>query len=304
VQRTARPTVTFPDYYSATRELVLTLLQSGDHPIYLDLLSGIGGDAVSHATAVSQLALTLGIRLEQYLINQRKRLPPKHAREVVNLGVAAMLHDIGKSRLPPELQSRSGIDVPEDPSQRAEWESHVTIGADLLRHGIEPSAVAAVAHHHQHFDGSGFPSWQRQGILGRPPQGTEIHVFARILLVADMYDRLTLTEHGRRWPVEILHLLRTRYSAWIDPVILQMLPKVVPPFPPGSRVTLSDGSRGIVIKSDPDNPYWPVVRRMVDDKMKLAEEVTRTGKDTGLAIRELSGVNVEKFVPAPEKAAA
>jgi len=66
-------------------------------------------DAISHATAVAQLSVTMGLRLEQYLIRERSRLPARHAREVVNLGVGAMLHDIGKTKLQPEVQALDGL---------------------------------------------------------------------------------------------------------------------------------------------------------------------------------------------------
>lgn len=306
VQQQARPTVTFTDYYIATRELVLTVMQQGDYPVYLDLIShSMGLDAVEHATAVAQLSITLGIRLEQYLIRQRSRLAMKHAREVVNLGVGAMLHDVGKAKLAEDLQTCSGVNPPEDPSALIEWEAHPQIGADMLRHGIEASAVATVAQHHQHYDGSGFPAVPHRGTLPKPREGRDIHVFARILLAADLYDRLSVDPQARkkRWPVEILHLMQTQYWGWMDPQVAAMLPKVIPPFPPGTRVTLTDGTRAIVTVIDPDQPYWPTVRRVVDGKLKLAEESIPLSRESGLYIKRMGGIDVEPFLPMAAEAA-
>ena len=307
VQHASHLTVTFTDYYVATRELVLTLMQTGEHPIYLDLLSGsLGVDAISHATAVAQLSVTMGLRLEQYLIRERSRLPARHAREVVNLGVGAMLHDIGKTRLASDVQALDALCPIEDESKRIAWQAHPAIGADMLRHGVEASAIAAVAHHHQHFDGTGFPVMHRTGHAPKGRVASQIHVYARIILAADLYDHLTIVPgfKRRRWPVEILHILRTQYWEWLDPHILEMLPRIIPPFPPGTRVTLSDQTIAVVTVMDPSEPYYPTVQRIVDGRMKLAGDPIKLSAQSELRIRSLGGVNVEQMVPEPSAAFA
>jgi HD-GYP domain-containing protein (c-di-GMP phosphodiesterase class II) len=185
----------------------------------------------------------------------------------VNLGVAGMLHDIGKMKLPEPLQRRSATDPklgPEHRELRRQWESHPRLGYDMLRGGIESSAAAAVLHHHQHFDGSGFPKMiVRRGSVGEPLQGTRIHVFGRILLAADLYERLTLTPGGqRRSTVHILHLMRTQYAGRLDPQILRVLPSIIPPYPPGAQLKLSDGTLAAVVEFNPREPYYPRVRRL------------------------------------------
>ena len=152
-----RPAVSYIDYYSATREMVCTLLAQGQHPVYLDQMAHLGIDAIGHAAAVAHLSLLLGLKLQRYLIDQRNRLPVHHAKEVVNLGVGGMLHDMGKLKLPESLQNHSTVDAPEDATQRALWETHAQLGFELIHNGVEASAASAVLHHHQHYDGSGFP---------------------------------------------------------------------------------------------------------------------------------------------------
>jgi HD-GYP domain-containing protein (c-di-GMP phosphodiesterase class II) len=298
VQKTARPTVSFADYYAATRELIVTLLQNGEHPIYMDILwQRMGEDAVMHATTVAHMALTLGVRLQTYVVKQRPRLTPRHAREVTNLGVAAMLHDIGKSRLAERLRGYTAIRAPEEESCRLDWEAHPKIGGDMLRNGIEPSAVAAVVQHHEHFDGSGFPAIARRNAPPRPLAGQHIHVFARLILAADLYDRLATAEDGRRRPpVEILHLMRTRYWTWVDPYVLEMLPSVVPPFPPGSRLLLSDGSTAVVTAIHPDAPYSPTVRRLDPGDLTLKGDPLRVGAESGIGIEAMGDMRVGEMV--------
>jgi HD-GYP domain-containing protein (c-di-GMP phosphodiesterase class II) len=260
----ARPTIPFASYYAATRDLITALFRQGKHPVYLEeLLSGFGADGIRHAAAVAHLAMVMGVRLEHYIVKQRK-LPPDHAREITNLGVAGMLHDLGKTRVPPQLRHHTSIDEPTNPDDAQAWQSHASWSYEMIRSGVEASAAAAVLHHHQHFDGSGFPKVSiRRGSAEERVDGLRIHVFGRILLAANLYERLTLTPNGRRRStVQILHLMRTKYAGRVDPQILRVLPSIIPPYPPGATVKLSDGTTAAVIEFHPHEPYYPTVRRL------------------------------------------
>ncbi|HWB54496.1 MAG TPA: hypothetical protein VG722_09895, partial [Tepidisphaeraceae bacterium] len=103
-QQRSNPKIPYADYYQTARDLILTLMGQGQHPVFMDQLSRLGTDTVGHSTAVSHLSLLIGLKLEDYLIDQRKRLSAAHAKEVVNLGVAGMLHDLGKMQLPAHLR--------------------------------------------------------------------------------------------------------------------------------------------------------------------------------------------------------
>ncbi len=287
-QKRSRPNVAYTDYYSATRDLITTLLSQGQNPIFLDQMSRLGTDIVGHSTAVAHLSLLLGIKLERYIIDQRKRLPAHQAKEVVNIGVAGMLHDLGKTRLPEELRQYNSVHLPDDPDAVKAFEEHARHSYEMIREGVEPTAAAAVLHHHQHFDGSGFPSLGKANEPKRTMQGEQIHIFTRILLVADLYDRLGNTGQGRsrRTNLEILHLMRTKYAAWTDPEVLAMLEVICPPFPPGSRLSLSDGSMAVVVDVDPAHPYHPIVKRLAEDQWTLLDEKISLKTATNLTIRQ------------------
>jgi HD-GYP domain-containing protein (c-di-GMP phosphodiesterase class II) len=284
-QKANSPILDFDDYYKGTRDFITTLLSNGRNPIYLDELSTrMGADAVRHSMAVAHMALIIGIKLERYLIQQRHRLAPAQAREVVNLGVAGMLHDIGKTRLPESLQRQHMLCAVND-AQRAEWEAHTRHGYEMVRDEVEPTAAAAILHHHQHFDGTGFPVRETAGFKDRF-SGQRIHIFARILCAANLFDRLTMSEDGkrRRANIEILRIMEQRYAALLDPEILQVLPKVVPPYPPGGRVTLSDGRKAIVVALDPENPYSPTVKPVGKDGWELLPEPIVLSQQKALSI--------------------
>lgn len=296
-QKRTSPKIPYTDYYETSRELILTLLSQGKHPVFLDQLSRLGNDAVGHATSVAHLSLLIGIKLETYLIDQRKRLPTQHAKEVVNLGVAGMLHDIGKMRLPAPIRDFTGAEPPADPNQRDEWEQHTRLGYEMCHDGVEPTAASAILHHHQHCDGSGFPvTKHNDGTIVRPA-GQKIHIFARILHAADLYDRLCTPLHGkRRSNLEVLHLMRTQYAGWLDPSVLEAIHALCPPFPPGSTVTLSNGARAIVVQVDGDI-YKPTVRKMLGDGVSL-DTNTICLRFADVAVTHVNGLAVQEFVPA------
>lgn len=305
-QQHTQPTVSFADYYVTTRELVLALLSHGDTPIFLDQMSGRGGNAVTHAAAVAHLSLVLGLKLDTYLIRQRSRLPAPHAREVVNVGVAGMLHDIGKVRLSPEAAACTALTHADDPVLREQAESHPRVGYELVRNGIEASAAVAILQHHQHYDGTGFPAVPRKGQPAGPLAGEQIHVFARIVAIADLFDHLATDPDApaatgaRRPNLLVLRDLHARFRPWLDPVILGMLDSVTPPFVPGSRLTLSDGTRAVVVLPQPNHPYRPVVRAFLPSGNGLAPHPTRLLERPDLSITEADGLNADELASLAE----
>ena len=271
-QKGTRPGISYEEYCTSTRELIGALMLQGQNPIYLEQMSRQGGDAVAHAAAVAHLSLLLGLKLDQYLIDQRSRLPAGRAKDVVNLGIAGMLHDLGKTQLPKALQAFGEPDAPQDAAARGDWECHAEIGYDLVRNEVEATVAATIYQHHQHFDGSGFPVLRSAAESGprEPLAGEKIHVFARIILCANLFDRLVNPPgRGRRSSLEAHRLLASQYKGWCDLMVLKTLQAVAPPYPPGTRLKLSDGSSAIVTAIHPSQPLKPLVRRLDKDNWTL-----------------------------------
>jgi HD-GYP domain-containing protein (c-di-GMP phosphodiesterase class II) len=216
---------------------------------------------------------------------------------VVNLGVAGMLHDIGKTKLPAALRGASAVALPATEADRAAWETHSQLGYEMIKGGLEPSASAAVLHHHQHFDGTGFPAIQMRDGAKTHASGESIHIFARILHLADLFEHLTARPAGRRTNVEILHLLRSKFGQSLDPRLLIELPKIIPPFPPGSKVRLSDGRDAVVTAIDPEDPYHPTVKRLVPPGKAVEPEPLHLGLSTGLRVAQIGNLQVDPLLP-------
>ena len=103
------------------------------------------------------------------------------------IDAAALLHDLGKLGIPDYLLNKPG---PLSASEFEQVKRHVTIGAEILS-GLPASSplVAIVRHHHENWDGTGYPDSLR---------GSEIPIGARVLAVIDCYDALTSERPYRR----------------------------------------------------------------------------------------------------------
>ena len=100
---------------------------------------------------------------------------------------AALLHDIGKLAIPDSLLYKPG---PLTPDEYDRVKQHAVIGADLLAEAAFPGPLSSlVRHHHENWDGSGYPD-------GRT--SADIPVGARVLSIADCYDALTSHRPYRR----------------------------------------------------------------------------------------------------------
>ncbi len=238
---------------------------------------------ISHAANVAYLSTLIGMKLQGYLMRQRKRLDAKHATNLVTLSLGAMLHDVGLSRLSESVLVKWQEHHDEtDPA----WQKHVQLGYECLSGKVDPTSAAIVLHHHQYFDGSGFPqkpTWDGGRKLGL--KGDAIHVFARIVTIADQFDELRTFYSSRPRPlVEVLaNLICGRMRRRFDPVLLRALLEIVPAYTPGRKVTLSTGEDAFVVTWRPTDPCRPKVV-VIDDLSPLSRGETPSHRFVDLAI--------------------
>lgn len=138
-------------------------------------------------------------------------LPEDEQRAVA---VAARLHDVGKIATPDRvLFSPKRL-------EKEDWEimkSHAAVGAGIILQSDMPQReriALAVRHHHEHFDGSGYPA----GLAGH-----EIPLLARIISLADSYDALgdARPYHPARTHAEIMRILHREAGSKCDPDLLR-----------------------------------------------------------------------------------
>lgn len=291
----------FPSYQQAMGTLMARLIEDPDAALFIGEIADTGSPAIRHGANVGFLAMLMGLRLDFYLLKERKRLNPRLAKDVTSLGIAAMLHDIGMTRLKASVIQR--WNEHHDYTDH-EWREHVQLGYEMIRGFVEPSAASAVLHHHQRFDGSGFPTRDRNGEeVGLT--GSQIHIFARILITADIYDRLVHpaytigdSEETRRSrpPVYALNrMMREPYRSWLDPIVLQALITVCPAYAPGSQVRLSDARHCVVIDWDARDPCRPKVREITHFDDEDLGEVIDLREQTDLYVVECDGYKVDQY---------
>lgn len=255
------------DYVSYRRAVSGLLEKFCERPkaaMFVHELGEGSSPALRHASSVCLLSVLMGIKLDFYLIHERIRLTAHSAKDVSNLGVGAMLHDVGMLKIDPAARERWEKTADEsDPAFR----EHVQIGYDLVRDQVEPSAAAVVLNHHQRFDGKGFPIRREDADVA--PKKQEIHVFARIVAGADLFTRIHQTggPNGASMPtVRALKLIQQHHNACrLDPIVLKAILNVVPAYAPGTIVTLSTGHECVVTQWSHETPCRPVVETLLPE---------------------------------------
>ncbi|MEW6677719.1 MAG: HD domain-containing phosphohydrolase [Pseudomonadota bacterium] len=161
----------------------------------------------SHSDRVSTLALRLG------------QACGLSSRELEYLAISASFHDIGKLGVPDNVLMKPGR---LDQQEKELIERHCTIGAEIMLateiDGAEEVA-AAVRHHHEHFNGQGYP---------HRLAGNNIPLYSRIIGIADSYDAMIETRayHRARSHEEALGVLLQETGRKHDPDLMRLFCKV------------------------------------------------------------------------------
>ncbi len=167
------------------------------------------------------------------------------------LGMGALLHDVGKVRLPADLLRKA------DTLTADEWErvkQHPDDGCDVVgdSEGVSDDILTLIRNHHERVGGQGYP----RGLRGR-----EISIDSRIIALTNAYDSLTSDRPYRsaRPPDEVLQEFYNEADQLFGPKLTQAFIRCVGIFPVGSLVELDNGALGIVVGSEPSARLTPTV---------------------------------------------
>ena len=168
------------------------------------------------------------------------------------IGVAALMHDIGKVRTPVEI-----LNKPEKltDDEFAVMRLHVVDGAEILRRTPEMPALAAIVafEHHLRADGSGYPF----GVTR-----TAMNLGTMLCSIADVYDAMrSQRAYQESFPTDrILAVLERNDGVQFDQHLVRRFAQLLGIYPPGNLVRLDTGEYGVVIQIYAPDPYRPKVR--------------------------------------------
>lgn len=231
---------------SATR--IVTEIVSQDE-VNLDLLDLRSFDDYTYHHSVNVSVYSVAVGKKMGLSEQ----------ELSYLSQAAIFHDIGKMDIPEEILNKP------DKLTDEEYEiikEHSKKSYEKLAESVEISAKVkqAVLFHHENENGSGYPMHK---------MGSELSLITKIVHAVDVYDALTSKRPYKdpHSPVAAFEYLRDGCDILFDRKVVEAMQQVIPVYPPGMDVLLSDGRKGIVIGHTAD-PMRPIIK-LIEEKVTL-----------------------------------
>lgn len=210
--------------------------------------------------------------------------------ELTRLGLGALLHDLGKLKVPQELL-RKPASLTE--AERRIIERHPVAAKLLLdEQGVEDPVKLTAFEHHERLDGSGYP-------LHLSSSG--IHLFARIVAVADVYEALTSQRPYRRaLPLpEVVEYLMGNAGYRLDGEVVRTFISRLSPYQVGDVVRLCDGREAVVSRLNPLLPFRPYVQvRTPDGKGEFVTEEIDLAKSLTLTIVEEIALKSRIILPS------
>ena len=224
---------------TVAKAIVSEVLKNQGTLLHLNDIRRYDDYTFAHSVHVAVLSVIIGAALDY----------PEE--KLANLALGALLHDVGKMLVPKEILNKPGALTAEEMEI---MKMHSEYGFEILRKQLDmPLLAAHVAfQHHEKLDGSGYP---------RGLDDEDIHEYARVVAVADVYDALTSDRPYSKaiFPHEAYEILRDSLHRHLDAGIVAIFFKHVAIYPLGSVVLLNTGEIGIVSKVIPELQFRPIV---------------------------------------------
>jgi len=225
---------------SVSEELLENILSNKNILVNLVDIKSMDNYTYQHCVNVAILSLIIGIGL---------KLPK---RELINLCVGALVHDIGKVFVPKEIINKNGALTTNEYGLIKE---HPKKGYDYLGEHYELKSVCKIItrQHHERVDGNGYP----EGL-----KADKINYLSRIVTIADVYDALTSDRSYRRamCASDALEYIMANAGSMFDYDMVVIFTKLIVPFPFGTIVRLSNGDVGIVQETPVSYPLRPTIK--------------------------------------------
>ncbi|PRR83257.1 HD-GYP domain-containing protein [Clostridium vincentii] len=225
---------------SVSEELLENILSNKNILVNLVDIKSMDNYTYQHCVNVAILSLIMGIGL---------RL---HKRDLLNLCVGALVHDVGKVFVPKEITNKNG---PLTSNEYALMKKHPKKGYDYLSKYYQLNSVCKIItlQHHERIDGCGYPEALKED---------KINYLSKIVSIADVYDALTSDRSYRRamCASDALEYIMANVGTMFDYKMVTIFTKLIVPFPFGTIVRLSNGDIGIVQETPISYPLRPTIK--------------------------------------------
>jgi HD-GYP domain-containing protein (c-di-GMP phosphodiesterase class II) len=199
------------------------------------------GYMFSHAVNTSILSIMTGIAMGY------------NDKQLDELGLAAMLHDVGKIKFSMNVARQFPGYLTKN--EREEYRRHPFYSLEILRENytLSVNVLNACFQHHERWNGSGYP----MGL-----KGDTICEYAQIISIADVYERL-IVGMPHRLPTPIYYavaILNKAAGEYFNPIIVDKFNQSVAVYPIGKTVKLNNQQSGVILGIDIKNKSTPIVR--------------------------------------------
>lgn len=251
------------------QEIILDLLEN---PEVMFNVSGVRQkveSAYSHSVNVAALSVFLALRMGT------------DKEKVREIGVGALLHDIGYTYVKTEIKNKKYEDFSD--KERKEMQMHVIYGYSAIekQEWISNIAKDIILHHHEHVDGTGYPMHI---------DGNKMRLGAKIVAVCDMFDNLIYGTFEEGIKVhEAIEFIASNAGIKYDKKVVDVFKKSIAAYPTGTSVLMNNGEIGVVIRQNKGQPTRPVIHIVKDANGKkyadwierdLLKELSQFVKDT------------------------
>lgn len=226
------------------RECVDSIERNPSAMMWLTRIKHADQYTAEHCVNVGVLAMSLGRHLG---VNRQ---------QLEMLGLAGVLHDVGKMKLDQDILFKQGKLTAEEFSH---IKLHTTYGKELLlTDPLLPGEVISAAYsHHERMDGFGYPE-------ALPEMA--ISFYARAVSIVDAYDAITSRRcySAPKPSAEALKILYENAGTHFDQKLVVKFIESIGIYPPGSVVEMDSGEVGVVLSADPENRLLPKIALLLD----------------------------------------
>lgn len=218
----------------------------------------------------------LNTTLLSLAIGEVLKLPPF---KMIELGQAALLHDIGMVKIPESIYLNTRQLSPQEQKM---IKAHTVLGYKILKSfSLTEEIALAALQHHERINGTGYP---------RNLSGDKISLYSKIIALTCSYEAMVTHRafrEGMDANTSLLELMKSSRTLY-DEGVVRVLIFCISLYPLGSLVRLSTNAVGKVTKANPGNPKFPLVRILFDEKGNKVSDymIVQTSAEKGITIQK------------------